>query len=87
MNAPRAAPADPRVIPADPHAASAPPSAIALHHRLRAVWGNPGGWESLATVNHSAIGLRHAGHEVARLERGMLGEPAAQARGVVAQSA
>ncbi len=58
MNAPRAAPADPRAIPADPHAASAPPSAIALHHRLRAVWGNPGGWESLATVNHSAIGLR-----------------------------
>ncbi|MGD9945943.1 MAG: cytochrome c oxidase subunit I [Burkholderiaceae bacterium] len=46
--------------PVSPTRPSSPlqPSPIALHHRLRAIWGSPGGWESLATVNHSAIGLR-----------------------------
>lgn len=42
--------------PADPP--PTPRSALRLHRELSAIWGSGTGWQRLASVNHSVIGLR-----------------------------
>jgi cytochrome c oxidase subunit I+III len=46
--------------------------ALRLHRQLAAIWGTGPGWQRLAAVNHSIIGLRYRVATTALLPRSPL---------------